>query len=91
MAIRAAILVLPDALTRLGGSQYVNSSAVGRYTDYVADELVAFIDETYPTRPGAAPSWCSMNFSTTSSHMDSSGAKTTIWLSVSRCFPIDSR
>lgn len=47
-----AILVLPDAFTRLGGSQYVNSAAVGRYEDYVADELVRWVDEEYPTRPG---------------------------------------
>lgn len=47
-----ALLVLPDAFTRLGGSQYVNSDAVGRYEDYVAGELVAFIDEHYPARRG---------------------------------------
>lgn len=48
-----AILVMPDAFTKLGGSQYVNSSAVGRYADYVADELPAFVDATYSTRAGA--------------------------------------
>ncbi|MFT5051035.1 MAG: S-formylglutathione hydrolase FrmB [Chlamydiales bacterium] len=47
-----AILVMPDAFTRLGGSQYVDSSFCGNYETYVARELVAFIDETYPTRPG---------------------------------------
>lgn len=49
---RPAILVLPDCFTRLGGSQYVNSPAVGRYEDYVADELVPFVDGRYPTLPG---------------------------------------
>ncbi len=39
-----AVLVMPDCFTRLGGSQYVNSSAVGRYEDHVADELVPFVD-----------------------------------------------
>lgn len=48
-----AILVMPDAFTRLGGSQYVNSSATGRYADHVADELTAFVDAEYPTRSGA--------------------------------------
>ncbi|MFT7167300.1 MAG: putative esterase [Paracoccaceae bacterium] len=48
---RGAILVMPDAFTRLGGSQYVNSSAVGQYADYVADELPAFIDDQYATAP----------------------------------------
>ena len=42
-----AILVLPDCFTRLGGSQYVNSTAVGNYEDHVTDELVPFIDERY--------------------------------------------
>jgi Putative esterase len=48
----AHILVIPDAFTRYGGSQYVNSSAVGRYEDYVADELVRWVDEHYPTLSG---------------------------------------
>ncbi|MEM6567080.1 MAG: alpha/beta hydrolase-fold protein [Planctomycetota bacterium] len=48
-----AILVCPDAFTRLGGSQYVNSGATGRYADYVAEELVAFVDAHYPTLPTA--------------------------------------
>jgi enterochelin esterase family protein len=43
------IYVMPDCLTRLGGSQYVNSSAVGRYDDYIVRELVPFIDETFRT------------------------------------------
>ncbi|MEM7310697.1 MAG: alpha/beta hydrolase-fold protein [Planctomycetota bacterium] len=50
---RPAILALPDCFTALGGSQYVNSSAVGRYEDHVADELVPLVDERYPTRRGA--------------------------------------
>lgn len=41
------IYVMPDCITRLGGSQYVNSSAVGNYDDYIVRELVPFIDETY--------------------------------------------
>lgn len=47
-----AILVLPDCFTRLGGSQYVNSSAVGRYEDHVARELAPFVDAEYPTLEG---------------------------------------
>lgn len=46
-----AVLVLPDCFTRLGGSQYVNSSAVGRYADYVAHELVALADAHLPIDP----------------------------------------
>lgn len=48
-----AILVMPDAFTRLGGSQYVNSGATGAYADHVADELTAFVDGEFPTIPGA--------------------------------------
>lgn len=47
-----AVLVMPDGFTRLGGSQYVNSSAVGQYEDYVARELTTWVDATYPTEPG---------------------------------------
>jgi enterochelin esterase-like enzyme len=43
------IYVVPDCLTSLGGSQYVNSSAVGRYQDYVVQELVPLIDSLYRT------------------------------------------
>jgi len=49
-AILPMILVLPDCFTRYGGSQYVNSSAVGRYDDYLV-ELVGFIDAKFRTRP----------------------------------------
>jgi enterochelin esterase family protein len=44
-----AIYVLPDCFTRYGGSQYVNSLAIGRYEDYVIDEIVPHIDRTYRT------------------------------------------
>jgi enterochelin esterase family protein len=43
------IFVFPDCLTSLGGSQYVNSSAVGRYEDYIVQELVPYIDENFRT------------------------------------------
>lgn len=43
------IYVMPDCLTRLGGSQYVNSSAVGDYEDYIVKELAPFIDERFRT------------------------------------------
>jgi enterochelin esterase family protein len=46
--VRPVIAVLPDASTRLGGSQYLNSSATGRYQDHIL-ELVDDIDSRYPT------------------------------------------
>jgi enterochelin esterase family protein len=44
-----AILVMPDCATRFGGSQYLNSSATGRYEDHVTRELVEWIDGRYRT------------------------------------------
>jgi S-formylglutathione hydrolase FrmB len=46
-----AIMVMPDAFTRLGGNQYVNSAAVGRWEDHLIDEIVPFVDRTFPTIP----------------------------------------
>jgi len=45
------ILVLPDGFTRFGGSQYVNSTATGRYEDHLIQELVPWIDSKYRTLP----------------------------------------
>jgi S-formylglutathione hydrolase FrmB len=45
------IVVAPDSFTRVGGCQYINSDGVGRYEDYVADEVVAFVDQHYRTLP----------------------------------------
>lgn len=44
-----AMVVFVDAWTSYGGSQFINSSATGRYMDYLCDEVVPFIDERYPT------------------------------------------
>jgi enterochelin esterase family protein len=44
-----AIVVLPDCYTALGGSQYVNSPALGRYEDHVTREVVPLIDRRYRT------------------------------------------
>ncbi len=43
------MLVMPDAFTRFGGSQYLDSTATGRYATHVADELVAWVDGRYRT------------------------------------------
>jgi len=46
--MRPMIVVMPDASTRYGGSQYVNSSATGNYEDHIL-ELVDEIDRNYAT------------------------------------------
>jgi enterochelin esterase family protein len=43
------ILVMPDCFTRFGGSQYVNSTANGRYEDHVIEELVPWADRAFRT------------------------------------------
>ena len=44
-----AIVVFPDCFTALGGNQYVNSSAIGDYADYLTKEIVPFIDMEFRT------------------------------------------
>jgi enterochelin esterase-like enzyme len=44
-----AIVVLPDCFTALGGNQYINSSALGNYADYLTREIVPFIDREFRT------------------------------------------
>lgn len=51
-AMPPVILVMPDCMTRFGGSQYTNSSATGRYEDYLIDEIVPFVDERLRTKQG---------------------------------------
>jgi enterochelin esterase family protein len=52
--IREMIVVMPDCFTRLGGSQYINSSATGRYEDYLIEEIVPFVDARFRTRAESA-------------------------------------
>ena len=44
-----AIIVFPDCFTRLGGNQYINSSAIGRYADYLTREIIPFVDREFRT------------------------------------------
>ena len=43
------ILVFPDCFSALGGNQYVNSSAIGRYADYLTREIIPFVDREFRT------------------------------------------
>ena len=45
----AAIVVFPDCFTALGGNQYVNTSAIGNYADYLTKEIVPFVDREFRT------------------------------------------
>jgi len=43
------LIVFPDCFTALGGNQYVNSPAVGRYADYLTRELIPLVDREFRT------------------------------------------
>lgn len=44
-----AVVVLVDAFTSVGGSQYVDSPGIGRYHAYLCEEIVPFVDSAFPT------------------------------------------
>jgi S-formylglutathione hydrolase FrmB len=48
-----AVVVLVDAFTSVGGSQFLDSPGTGRYHTYLCDEIVPFVDATFPTLPEA--------------------------------------
>ena len=43
------VLVMPDCFTRFGGSQYVDSTATGRYETHLVRELIPWVDAHYRT------------------------------------------
>ncbi|MEO8716746.1 MAG: alpha/beta hydrolase-fold protein [Burkholderiales bacterium] len=43
------IIVFPDCFTALGGNQYVNSSAIGNYANYLTREIIPFVDRQFRT------------------------------------------
>ena len=47
-----AILVLPDCTNRWAGSQFLDSTATGRYQTYLADEVLPFVDAELRTIAG---------------------------------------
>lgn len=48
-SIGPLIVVLPDMWTRFGGSQFINSAGMGRYEDYLIDEIIPYVDARYRT------------------------------------------
>lgn len=51
-AMPPVVVALPDCYTSLGGNQYLNSPAVGRYADYLVDELVPLLARQVNVRRG---------------------------------------
>src|SRR3954447_4548743 len=48
-----AVVVLVDAFTGVGGSQFLDSPATGKYHTYLCDEIVPYVDAHFPTLPDA--------------------------------------
>ncbi len=46
------VAVFPDAFTSLGGNQYVNSQAMGRWEDYLLEEMLPRIEAEFRVRRG---------------------------------------
>ena len=53
-SMREFLLVMPDSYTAYQGSMYSNSVTTGDWEDFVAKELVSYIDAHYRTIPTAA-------------------------------------
>jgi hypothetical protein len=41
------VVAFPDCFTRLGGNQYINSVAVGRWDDFLRSEAVPLVEATF--------------------------------------------
>ena len=42
------IVAAPDCFTKVGGNQYINSNATGRYEDYLLQEVIPFVNDRHP-------------------------------------------
>ena len=49
-----AVVVLVDGFTALGGAQWIDSPAVGRYGTYLCEDVVSLVDSRFRTLPEAA-------------------------------------
>jgi enterochelin esterase-like enzyme len=46
-AMPPCVVALPDCFTRLGGNQYINSAAMGRWDDFLLTECVPFVEAKF--------------------------------------------
>ena len=46
-AMKPAVIAFPDCFTRLGGNQYINSSAIGRWDDFLLEEMVPAVEAKF--------------------------------------------
>lgn len=46
-ALPPVVVAFPDCFTKLGGNQYINSVAMGRWADFLLQEAVPLVEKTY--------------------------------------------
>jgi enterochelin esterase-like enzyme len=46
-AMPPVAVAFPDCFTRLGGNQYINSDAMGRWEDFLIDEMLPAVEQTF--------------------------------------------
>lgn len=83
------IVVVPDTLTKLGGSMYSSSVTTGDFEAFIAKDLVAYIDSHYrtiPTREGRGLAGHSMGgYGTWKIAMDHPGVFAAVWAQSACC------
>ena len=51
-AMGPVVAVFPDCFTSLGGNQYINSSAMGNWEDFLIDEMLPAVEKRFRVQPG---------------------------------------
>ena len=46
-AMNPTVIAFPDCFTKLGGNQYVNSAAIGRWADFLTQEAAPFVEQKF--------------------------------------------
>ncbi|HEY4123488.1 MAG TPA: alpha/beta hydrolase-fold protein, partial [Rhizomicrobium sp.] len=46
-AMPPCVVAFPDCFTKLGGNQYINSAAIGRWADFLIEECVPFVEREF--------------------------------------------
>jgi len=46
-AMPPVVVAFPDCFTRLGGNQYINSAAMGAWTDFLVQEAVPYVEKEF--------------------------------------------
>lgn len=48
------VVVFPDCFTSLGGNQYIDSGAMGRWAEFLVGEMLPAVESRFPVRKGRA-------------------------------------